>query len=297
MTIDHLGIIGAGSLGRSLGESLKHTPVQVLYYDRDESKSTTGSLEDLVKSCQVLFICAPSWANAGICEQIARATSPKQRGVVISFSKGVEKHFLTIDEILAKNLPKNYDFGLIYGPMIAEEITLSRLGAGVLTLSNDQWLAPMRNMFLDTKISLDTSEDMHSIAICGALKNIYGMAFGLVDGLQLGSNASAKLAVHVLYEMKQILLSLNANPTAAEGLAGLGDVLSSSMSGTSFNFQVGKSYAQGIAGENLKSEGLVSLKELTKKLAATQLPILNALDKVIYDGKSPNIFADILLRI
>ena len=58
--ITQIGIIGAGEIGQALGRVLTNANVQVLYYDKDPSRTTTANLRDIVASCPVLLLCVPS---------------------------------------------------------------------------------------------------------------------------------------------------------------------------------------------------------------------------------------------
>lgn len=289
-----VGIIGAGELGSALGNSLTRAHTQVLYYDRDPSRSTTGSIEDLVHSCQVLLVCVPSWVVKDIARQLAKAAHPKQPRVVITFAKGVEPGFVTMDKVLRERLPDNYDTGVIYGPMIAGEIDRGRPGHGVLALSNNQWFSALHDHFADASIYLEASGDMHGVALCAVLKNVYAIGFGLIDGLNLGLNTKGKMAVEVLAEMKRILTDMHADPKTAEGISGLGDLLATGSSEESFNYRVGKSLAERIADEHLKSEGLVTLHELGKKVDLKRYPIADTIGKIVFHYADPHSLGQML---
>lgn len=285
--LTQVGIIGAGELGRALGNALTRAQLQVLYYDRDAARSTTGSIEDLVSACEVLLICVSSWEVEGVLKQIKKASHPSVKRVVITCSKGVERGFLTMDKLLRERLPDNYDIGILYGPMIANEIERFRPAYGVLALSDTSWFITLRAHFSQAQIHLELSSDMHGVAIAAALKNIYAIGFGIVDGLHLGLNSKGKMAVMVLGEMKRILTDMHADPHTADGVAGLGDILSTGFGDESFNYRVGKSLADRIADEHIKSEGLVALNELSHKVQIKHYPVADTINKIVFHYADP----------
>lgn len=285
--IPQFGIIGGGELGRALGEALTKAREQVLYYDRVPTRTTTASIEDLVHSCPVLLLCIPSWATREVAKQIAKAARPGDGHLVITFSKGVDKGFITMDALLRQLLPQHYDVGALYGPMIAEEIARGRHGVGVLALSNTKWFQPLRRVFYDAGISIEASGDMRGVTLCAVLKNVYAIAFGLSEGMHLGLNSKGKLAVMVLQEMKHILTDLQADPRTAEGTAGLGDLLATGFNESSFNYRVGKSLAEGIADEHIKSEGLVSLDELGRAVNLKKYPVADTVSQIVFHYGAP----------
>lgn len=292
--LTQVGIIGAGELGRALGGALTRAHIQVLYYDRDPSRSTTGSIEDLVRSCQVLLVCVPSWAVKDIAKQLSKAAHPHQPRVVVTFAKGVESGFVTMDAVLRERLPDHYDTGVMYGPMIANEIDRDRPAYGILALSNGRWFNALHSHFADARIYLEMSGDMRGVALSAVLKNVYAIGFGIADGLNLGLNTKGKLAVRVLAEMKRLLADMRADPQTAEGIAGLGDLLATGFSEESFNYRVGKSLAERIADEHIKSEGLVTLHELGKHTNLKRYPIAQVTHQIVFNYAEPHTLGDLL---
>lgn len=286
-TISQFGIIGAGELGSALGVALTKAGEQVLYYDREPSKTTTASIEDLVHSCPVLILCIPSWETKTVVKQIVKAAHPGEQHLVITLSKGVEHGFITMDVLLREMLPDYFDVGVLYGPMIADEIMRGRHGSGVLAVSNAKWYQPLRHTFNAAGISVGASGDLHGVAVCAVLKNVYAIAFGLSEGMHLGLNSKGKLAVMALQEMKQILIDMKADPHTAEGVAGLGDMLATGFSENSFNYRIGKSLAEGIADEHIRSEGLVALDELGRAVDLKKYPIAGTVSDIVFHYGEP----------
>lgn len=282
MNTEQIGVIGAGELGQALGHVLEKTGVKVLYYDRDDNRTTTADISDVVKACGILLICVPSWANREVAKAIAKYAHPQSLPLVISLSKGVERGFVTMDQVLHDALPKGTSYGLIYGPMLANELVAHMMGSGVLALSEVGYDSTVRDIFAKARVFLEPSTDVRGTAISGVLKNVYAMAFGMCDGLKLGANARGRLSVMVLREMKRILADLRANPETAEGLAGLGDLLAAGTGDSSFNYRVGRSIAERIADSDVKSEGLTTLRELSHVVEIRRYPLADLLDKLIY---------------
>lgn len=283
--ITKVGIIGGGEFGQALGRALHRGGVESQFYDKIDERSTVATLEELVKANSTLLLCVPSWANREVAKGIAKAADGQQR-VVVSAAKGTERHFVTMDKVLAEQLGEDHVYGLAYGPMVAEELAVGRVAAGVLALSDMNWYDQLSTMFAKGKVTLEPSSDLEGLATCGVLKNVYAIAFGMNDGLHLGDNAKGKLAVLVLREMKQLLIHLETDPQLAEGLAGLGDLITTGITDASFNYRVGKTIAEGIADEGIRSEGLNTLKELSEKVELKHYPLLDVLNRMIYHYES-----------
>lgn len=286
--VTQIGIIGAGELGQALGHVLERTGLQVLYYDREDSRTTTASIADVAMTCSVLLLCVPARATREVAKGIAKHADPHNPPLVISLSKGVEKGFVTMDRVLHDALPSGTPFGLLYGPMLASELVAHQMGSGVLALSESGYAPMVRDLFVKARVYLELSDDMHAIAIAGVLKNIYAMAFGMNDGLKLGANARGRVGVQALREMQRMIRALGGNSEVAEGLAGLGDLIATGTGETSFNYRVGRSIAERFADANVQSEGLTALEQLPHAVTMAEYPLAQALSKIVYHYADPH---------
>lgn len=291
-----IGIIGAGDIGGAVGQALTRAQTQVLYYDKDPSKSTTGSIEDLVRACPVLLLCVPSWAVEEVSKAIHKAAHPTESRLVVALSKGVAPGFVTMDKLLGDHLPKHYHIGLLYGPLLAEEIAQQRPANGVLGLSETTYFEPLRVQFAGAGIYIEATGDLKGLAVCGVLKNVYAISLGMCDGLRLGLNAKGRLAVMALAEIKRLLSELGGDPRTAEGTAGLGDLLSTGFSGNSFNYRIGKSLAEGIVNPRIKSEGLVALNELGRKIKLANYPLAYTVAQATFHYADPHKLIDLFRK-
>jgi glycerol-3-phosphate dehydrogenase (NAD(P)+) len=84
----------------------------------------------------------------------------------------------------------------------------------------------------------------------GVLKNIYALGFGLLDGLGEGRpNLKAAFVTLALSEMKSIAVKMGAQEKTLEGLAGLGDLVTTGFSADSHNRRLGEFLAGGMEFE------------------------------------------------
>ena len=284
-SIKQVGIIGAGELGQALGRAFHRAGVGVKFYDAQTERSETTSIKELLHFSRTVLLCTPSWAVVAVAEELARASAGHQC-TTLCFAKGVTNGFLTMDQVLKGHLGHNHTYGLAYGPMIAEELAVGRQASAVLALSDMTVYDQLSELLDKAKVCCEPCSDLQGLGAIGVLKNVYALAFGMNDGLHLGANTKGKLVVMVLAEMKQLLLQFEADPALAEGLAGLGDLITTGITDASFNYRVGKTIAQGIADEKIKSEGLNTLRELTHKIDVSAYPLLGVLEEIVHRHSS-----------
>src|SRR5439155_14583468 len=85
-----------------------------------------------------------------------------------------------------------------------------------------------------------TSQDVVSIELGGALKNVFAIAAGISDGLGLGDNTKAALVTRSLAELVRLGQTMGGKPAAFHGLSGAGDLILTCYSERSRNHTVGK---------------------------------------------------------
>jgi len=281
-----IGIIGHGAIGTALGNVFTQAEAAILFWDQLKERSTVNTLPDLITPSDVIILAVPSWVNRSLAQQIADNLQPGGQKLVISVSKGVEKGFVTVDQILSQESQGRFDYGLLYGPMLAEDLAIFKPTAAVLAVSNERWHNAL-SLHPNQALRLQYSTDLPSVAWCGALKNIYALGFGMLEGLEAGTNANGVFSVRVLAELRQVLTDRHLDPQLADGLAGLGDVLATGWSGLSFNHRIGKAIAERLGVEKPRGEGPNSLAEIKQVIELERYPIIQTLYNIVYADKPP----------
>ena len=256
----NIGIIGAGEIGTALGGILKRRNVVDLW-DKDSAKSQTRKdLSHIVKEAGVVFLCVPSWAMTEVLEKIRPAISNET--IVVSLAKGMLPGGVTMDQLLGDILPNQ---AILAGPMLAEELNQLKPSVGVIAGPDKDVFNVVEMIFGDSNLKLTYTSDFRGAALAGVTKNVYSIALGISDCLNLGSNVKGWLTVKSLEEMVKVVGFLGGKAETVRGLAGLGDLIATGFSPYSLNHAVGEQLVK--TGKcSLVSEGLVSLDPLAASL-------------------------------
>lgn len=289
-------IIGAGEIGQAINYLLtKGARTKTFFWDKDPSKVPNQlALEELLSKANLVFLCIPSPAVGAVLKDIKPLL--RAQTAIVSLTKGIEKDgSKTMDEVLESNLPAENIFGLLSGPMIAEEILRGRKASAVLATSHKRLFTKIRKLFPDD-FQLDYSKDKKGVALAGVLKNVYSVGLGIVDGLELGSNFKGWYVKEVCAEMMVINAALGGKKETVLGLAGIGDFIATGFSKESKNYQAGLSCAKDDKCQVL-SEGIYSLPSLAGRLKEVQLepPILKGLEAIVSGNKkATEVFKDFI---
>lgn len=149
----------------------------------------------------------------------------------------------------------------------------------------------MAKRFSSTSFRLYASTDVKGVELGGALKNVIAIATGISDGMGLGNNARAALITRGLHEIKRLGKALGAKEETFYGLSGLGDLVLTCTGDLSRNRRFGLALGRGEKPEEGRFvvEGVhtvKAVKALSDRLAV-EMPISEAVYKIIYEGVSP----------
>lgn len=313
-------IIGAGSWGCALANILCDNDHEILMYDHSQTtideinnfhtnkKIPNVKLNEKIKATTVIneaisysdyvVLSVPTKVMRSVLVSIAEVI--KEPKLFINTSKGLEPDtFKRISEIVKEIIPTCYIRGFVAltGPSHAEEVII-KLPTTICSVSDDKNLAQeVQHIFSNhTYFRVYTSSDLKGSELCAAIKNVYAIASGMLEGLGFGDNARAGLISRALVEMRRIVTNLGAKEETVFGLTGVGDLIVTTTSHHSRNFQAGVKLASGksleetIASMDMVVEGArtaLAVNELVDKLHI-EAPIIKAVYAVIYLRKPVN---------
>jgi len=261
-------ILGHGEMGTAL-EGLLRGRHQVSIWERDLSTGReTVPLEAAVRGVDCALFALPAAPH----RELARRVREASAGTVpiLSIAKGLDEAGATPAETLALALGDTSPFGLIYGPMIAEELHAGRRGFAMLATRDQGVVRLGRRLFEGSALQLRTTDDVVGASWCAVLKNVYVPLLGVADGLGLGDNVRGALVVDVLAELERIVLMLGGRAETVRTLAGLGDLVTTATSAGSHHHRIGMDIARGRtgamqdSGPNVRGEGIHALRVLSR---------------------------------
>ena len=91
------------------------------------------------------------------------------------------------------------------------------------------------------------ADDRIGVELAGALKNIYAIACGAVDGAGLGASSRSALIARAFAELNRLVVAMGGSASTLTGLAGLGDLTLTCTSPQSRNYRYGVALGQGVA--------------------------------------------------
>ena len=175
-----------------------------------------------------------------------------------------------------------------------------------MAASKDMALARrIQAVFASPTMRVNTTTDVIGVEICGALKNVLAIAAGIVEGLDLGSNAMAALIAQGCAEIRWLAEKMGAKPTTVSGLSGLGDIMLTCYGSLSRNRSVGVRLGRGerladiLASSSQVAEGVATAGAVIAiaRRYRVALPVLTAVAQVLEGNLTPREAVDNVMSL
>jgi len=282
----------------------KHHVVEDINVRRENSKYMSGiaipagvnafdSIEEAIKGSRFVVLAVPSHAIRDICKNVKGIINDDQ--IIISIAKGIELETKKrLSQVIKDEIPGN-PIVILSGPSHAEEVAMNLPTTVVVTSEEMKYADEVQDLFMTAEFRVYTNEDIVGVEIGGAVKNIIALAAGISDGIGYGDNTKAALMTRGMHEIIRIGTKLGGSNRTFYGLTGMGDLIVTCTSNHSRNRSAGILIGQGSTSEEAAEqigmvvEGIKACKafyELKEELDV-QMPITDALYKVLFKGKSP----------
>src|SRR5215217_775032 len=272
MRLETVSVIGGGAWGTALAQAAAMAGRQVCLVVRDAAQvdeinsSHTNRrylseqrLHDAVSAslvaapADIVILAVPAQASRaalGALDPSLLAGRP-----VILSAKGLETG--TLDrpsEILADMAPGAIPF-VLSGPSFAADVAAGRPTAVTLAGDDAEQTSALAAALAGPSFRPYAADDRIGVEIAGALKNVYALACGAVDGASLGASARSALIARAYAEMARMVSAMGGSATTLTGLAGLGDLTLTCTSVQSRNYQFGMALGRGETVEAIIASG------------------------------------------
>lgn len=187
-------------------------------------------------------------------------------------------------EVFRSEIKQPIHIATLSGPGHVEDYMKKVPSAAVIDSFEPQTQDKVIKFMQSNLIRLYYGNDLIGNQVGAALKNVIGLAAGILDGLGWYGLKGALMA-RAPVEVGRLIKFKGGNPSSVYGLAHLGDYEATLFSQNSHNRMYGEMFAKGVRYEKL-AEGVATLRAV-KAIADREnidMPICQALYKVIFDG-------------
>lgn len=311
-------ILGTGSWGSALAQVLADNGHDVMmwgidasevndiennhhnsrYFEVEMNHDVHATMDiSCVTDADVILIAVPVMALESVVEKIAPLLDHPV--IFINVAKGFhpvthERLSVVMERIIPASMRKA--IVSLIGPSHAEEVILRMLTSVNAVSDNEEEAQMIQELFSNSYFRVYRNTDIVGAEIGVALKNVMAIASGILEGVGQGDNARAALMTRGLAEMTRYGVAHGGRAETYLGLDGVGDLIVTCTSMHSRNFtaglQIGKEgSAENFWKENRRTvEGVAACKVVYEQAKAEgiEMPIVNEVYAVLYEGKSPS---------
>jgi glycerol-3-phosphate dehydrogenase (NAD(P)+) len=309
MTLQSVGIVGAGAWGTALAVSARRAgrDVTVWAYELetitdineahrngiylpgvtlDRAIKATASFKE-VASRDLLLLATPAQLTRAVSRELAPYVKDGQPVVICA--KGIEQETgKLLSQVVTETMAK-VDIAVLSGPSFAAEIARGLPAAVTLATARETQGSELSHALSHSPFRCYWSDDVRGAEIGGAVKNVYAIAAGIVAGKKFGESAHAALVTRGFAEMARFGTALGARVETLAGLSGLGDLVLTCGSPQSRNMSLGIELAEGRTVEEVLkkrstvAEGVYTASALVEMAAARNIdmPIAQSVHSVV----------------
>jgi len=252
-------VLGYGEMGHAM-QHLLAVRRRLSFWDPYQPALPALDLEQSAAASDVVLFCLPVNPHLELALRIAPVKPA--HCICLSVAKGLDERGKTAAQCFAEAFDED-QYGLLYGPMISEEICASRDSFAQLGCRDAGVYHRIKRLFAHTCLHIRQTMDIAGISWSVILKNVYAIGFGAADEMKLGDNMRGLLAVEAARELNGIVQALGGRHGTAWQLAGLGDLITTATSAGSHHHELGRKLARGEL-QDISGEGIHTLKMVAR---------------------------------
>lgn len=301
----HVSVLGSGRWGSFLGWYCSNLGYRVTLWGRENSRSLldlartrknrfvslpidvrlTTSLDEAVASADICLVAISAQYLRSLCEDIVHTD---YHGKVFSLNmKGLEARTgKRLTQIMHEIFGTRVQTVVWVGPGHVQDLVAGIPNCMVIASSEPRTAKAVMEVFSSSLIRLYSNEDLIGTEVGAAMKNVFGIAAGMLDGLGLPS-LKGPLMARGPYEASRLIRLLGGDGKSAYGLAHLGDYEATLFSPHSQNRRFGEAFVKN-EEYALLAEGVPTLEAISRIGTSTiELPITSTLQRILKREVSP----------
>ena len=259
-------------------------------YVLDENVVVTCDLEEVIKTCELIFIAVPVAFVSDVMRQVSLYVTEKNHFCIAS--KGIEQGTgLFVEEIIHQYIDTK-NIAIISGPTFAVDLIKDTPKGLTLATKNMNTRSLVKEAIGHELLRLEDSSDIIGVELSGAIKNVIAISSGILEGMGACESTKAMFLTKAMHDMRTLLTSLGGDEKTWITYAFFGDLFLTCTSVKSRNYSYGvlvgkKNQAQIEEYEKSTTiEGLYTLKSIYSLLKDKdiQIPIIDIIYRIVIEG-------------
>ena len=190
------------------------------------------------------------------------------------------------------------------GPTFARELINNMPTAFTLGAEDIETYNLFYDIFKNTKVYLDYSDDLKGVELLSILKNTYAIMLGIIDSHFNSANLRFLFLTKAFDEMRSLFVHFGGKEETIFKYCGFGDFCLTSLNDLSRNrtlgLLIGKKFYSATTHDKILLEGKIAVnifcKEIVEKKSLTNYKLISELYKIFNEGYDPSNFVVNVLK-
>ncbi|KKP36165.1 MAG: Glycerol-3-phosphate dehydrogenase [NAD(P)+] [candidate division TM6 bacterium GW2011_GWF2_32_72] len=247
----------------------------------------TTDLQKALDGVDIIFEAIPVEYLREVLEQAKPFIFSNHKFVLLS--KGIETKSLMFPYQIVQNIfGEKIEFAVVSGPSFAKDLAAKQITAMTVAGSCD-FAKQIQKILANNYCRPYTSQDILGVSFGGAVKNVFALGVGILDGADFGDNTKIFILTRGFASAVELAQKMGANKDTLYGLSGVGDLILTCMGKYSKNLNLGREIGQGKHLNNFDlevlPEGINTLKSIDKlaKQFKVEMAEADAIYKIIFE--------------
>ena len=307
--------VGGGAIGTALGnvlarkgvdditilsieeevvESINSQRLNIVYFPNVKlSRNLKATLDvEVLKDADVIFMAIPSTAVVGYLHENKAYINPKS--IIVNLAKGFGRGDRLIHDCLVDEFSN--PLIMMKGPSFAREIINRQETGFTLACQNNGYFGEVADLFENTNVRFDYSNDINGVEYASILKNIYAIIIGMLDANYDSANMRSLFITKAINEMRNLAIAFGGQDITMFNYCGFGDFALTSLNDMSRNrtlgLLIGKGFFNSGISEKVVLEGRIAVDVFYHKVQDSHVdinayPLMSELYRVFNDNDYP----------
>ena len=310
----NITILGCGVYGSAIASVLLENKTNVTMWNKFEKEinelknkynsiNFTTNIEKAIENTDLIIIAIP----VNFIESTIKELKPfyQEQDILIA-SKGIDTINNKFAYEIVKDTLNTENIGVISGGSFAIDMQNKKVLGLTLGTTIPSIKTKVKQCLENNYIKIQYTNDYIGVSICGSIKNVMAIGFGILDGANYPESSRFLFLTEAIYEIKKLIKELNGNEETIMTYAGIDDIMMTCTSQKSRNYTLGRLLGENKPSKEIEEyknnttiEGLgtsLSIYKLTKE-KNIYLPITNIIYNILYENQNFNTLIEYLKNL
>ena len=298
-------ILGCGVYGLAIASTLKTNNINVFMWnkfpkeieeieEKYQNLNFTTNLEKATENTDLIIIAIPVKLIEDTIIELKK--SYKGQDILIA-SKGIDTNNNKFAIDIVKDILNIDNIGVISGGSFAIDMQNKKPLGLTLGTKTDSITKKVKQCLENNYIKIQYTSDLIGVSVCGSIKNVMAIAFGILDGANYPESSRFLFLTEAIYEITHLIKELNGETSTILSYAGIDDIAMTCTSAKSRNYSLGKLIGEKKSNDDIENykktttiEGLGTSKAIYNfaKEKNIHLPITNIIYNILYNNEDYN---------